>query len=244
MLKTLSSVCCVLMLLPALPAAARTSVESFSPSGTIKNVRQVRVRFSGQMVPFGELRLADPFTIDCPEAGKGRWADGNNWAYDFERDLPAGIVCRFTLKSGVQDLAGQPLSGSVDYSFSTGGPAIVEAIPREGESRIDENQIFMLGLDAVAQDSSIEKNAYCQADGIQEKIGVRLLKGKEREQVLALRKNFVERYLTVYFKARGVLWKTGIPMNSRGAPELPLAVLQCKRSFPARRLRPARSASA
>jgi hypothetical protein len=61
---------------------------------------------------------------------------------------------------------------------------------------------------------------------------VRQLKGKELEQVLALRKNFVDRYLTVYFK-RGAVWKVGMPVASKGAPPLPVTVLQCKRSFPA-----------
>ena len=32
------------------------SVEMFSPQGTVKGVRQVSVRFSEQMVPFGDPR--------------------------------------------------------------------------------------------------------------------------------------------------------------------------------------------
>ncbi|CDG84342.1 hypothetical protein [Janthinobacterium agaricidamnosum] len=132
--KALSGVCCILAVLPPLPAAANTSVAWFSPSGTVKNVRQVRVRFSGQMVPFGELRPADPFTIDCPEVGSGRWADGNNWAYDFERDVPAGVACRFTLETGLTDVAGQ---WQLQLAPGT-GPASTGAVGRRGHRRCDE----------------------------------------------------------------------------------------------------------
>lgn len=233
LLKTLSYASCLLALLPGLPASAQSSVVAFSPTGTVKGVRQVHARFSAQMVPFGDPRPADPFTIDCPEKGSGRWADGKNWSYDFERDLPAGVVCRFILQAGLKDLAGQNVTGDAAYRFSTGGPAIVDAIPRDGHSAIDENQVFMLGLDAVADEASIAAHAYCRADGINEKIGVRLLQGKEREQAMAIRKNFVDRYLIIYFKARGIEWKAGLPLKSHGAQALPLSVLQCKRSFPA-----------
>ena len=67
----------VAVLLPiASLANAQPRVEIFSPQGTVKGVRQVSVRFSEQMVPFGDPRaLIDPFEIDCPEKGTSRWAD-------------------------------------------------------------------------------------------------------------------------------------------------------------------------
>jgi len=64
-------------------------------------VRQVSARFAQAMVPFGDPRELDPFEVDCAEKGKGRWADARNWVYDFDRDLPAGVRCGFTLKSGI-----------------------------------------------------------------------------------------------------------------------------------------------
>ncbi|MCW5624011.1 MAG: hypothetical protein KIT73_04750 [Burkholderiales bacterium] len=54
-------------------------VEWFSPEGEVKGVRQVTARFDTPMVPFGDPRLVEPFDIDCPAAGSGRWADGRNW---------------------------------------------------------------------------------------------------------------------------------------------------------------------
>ena len=221
------------------PAWADSGVALFSPSGTVKAVRQVRAQFATPMVPFGDMGLPAPFAIDCGKAepavvaGAGRWADERNWNYDFERDLPAGVACSFTLKPGLKDLAGQALQGTASYRFSTGGPAIVDSMPYDGQPYIDENQIFVLGLDAAPNEASVAANAYCRADGINEKIPVRLFKGKELEQVLTLRKSFLDRYLTVYFKKRGTVWKVGMPVASKGAPPLPVTVLQCKRSFPA-----------
>lgn len=223
------------------PAQADSGVTSFSPSGTVKAVRQVRVQFGTSMVPFGDMALPAPFTVDCGKAepavvaGTGRWADDRNWSYDFERDLPAGVACNFALKAGLKDQAGQALRGQARYGFSTGGPAIIESAPYDGQPYIDENQVFVLALDAVPDEASVSASAYCRADGVNEKIPVRLLQGRQLEQVLALRRNFVERYLAEYFKARGVVWKAGMPLpmtGGKGAP-LPVTVLQCKRSFPA-----------
>ncbi|MBI2354486.1 MAG: hypothetical protein HYV06_05570 [Deltaproteobacteria bacterium] len=41
-------------------------VESFSPQGTNKNVRQVTARFSEPMTTFGDLRYESPFDIKLP----------------------------------------------------------------------------------------------------------------------------------------------------------------------------------
>ncbi len=81
-------------------------IEFFSPQGTVKNVRQVQVRFSEPIVPFGHPReVEEPFEIDCSQTGTARWVDGQNWAFDFERDLPAGIECLFTLKDDLETVA-------------------------------------------------------------------------------------------------------------------------------------------
>jgi uncharacterized protein YfaS (alpha-2-macroglobulin family) len=225
----------VLAALCSLPLAvlAETSVLSFSPTGTVKGVRQVAARFSGQMVPLGDMRLGDPFSVDCAEQGKGRWIDGQNWSYDFVRDLPAGVACRFTLKDEIQDIDGKPLGGERRFGFDTGGPAVVEAAPREGASYIDEQQIFVLGLDAPASAATVAAHAWCQAEGINEKIGVRVLQGAERQRVLALRKSFTERYLSLYFKARGVVWRATAKVNNQRLDQLPIVVLQCQRALPA-----------
>ena len=224
-----SLLCCLGL---CLPAAADTSVSSFTPSGAVKGVRQVKVRFSAQMVAFGDLRTADPFTVDCPQEGKGRWVDGSIWSYDFVRDLPGGVVCLFVLKEDVKDIAGKALTGERSFAFNTGGPAVVELAPREG-STIDEQQIFILGLDALADEHSITEHAWCRAQGVNEKIGLRLLKGAERAQILAQRKSYVDRYLSIYFRARGMVWRASTGVRDKRLEQMPLAVAQCQRRLPA-----------
>jgi hypothetical protein len=63
----------------ATPAAAAASVQSFTPEGYMRGVRQVQVRFAQDMVALGDPRLPDPFLIDCEAPGHGRWADTRNW---------------------------------------------------------------------------------------------------------------------------------------------------------------------
>jgi hypothetical protein len=221
----------------AAAAPTTTAIALFSPEGTVKNVRQVRAQFSEAMVPFGDLRLNDPFDVDCPQpiaTGAGRWADGQNWIYDFGRDLPGGVRCTFTLKKDARDLAGQPLTGRQTFSFDTGGPAILHAIPRSSEwAQIDEQQIFILGLDAPVQRESMLANTYCIADGINEKIGVRLIEGKERATLLATRRDFTDRYRKLYFAARGAAWVATLRLKDQQIDALPLVLLQCKQTLPA-----------
>ena len=40
-----------------------------------------------------------PFEIQCSEPGSGRWLDTQNWVYDFERELPGGVSCRFSISA-------------------------------------------------------------------------------------------------------------------------------------------------
>ena len=182
-------------------------VEMFSPQGTVKNVRQVTARFAEQIVPFGDPRLIEPFDIQCPEKGHARWADGKNWIYDFDRDVPAGVICEFILKSDLKTLPGRALTGQKQFSFSTGGPTIKESYPYEGSTHIDEDQIFIVVLDAEPLEESIMSNVSCAIEGINERVGIKIFKERESEK---LRK--IYRY--------------------RRYKDMPEVVLQCKQSFP------------
>ncbi len=164
-------------------------VKTFTPQGTVKNVRQVRASFSEQMVPFGEPRsLLNPFEIDCPGKGSGRWADGANWLYDFEKDLPAGVQCRFALKPGLQTLSGREISGPPAFSFSTGGPAVKSSVPAQGAENIDEEQIFILTLDAEPSRETVLENVFFSIEGLSDRVGIKLIEGRERQAILNARK--------------------------------------------------------
>ncbi len=177
----------LLLVLPPLTAAqaAVPGVEQFSPQGNVRNVRQVAVRFGTAMVPLGDPRLADPFTVSCPEKGGGRWVDPRNWVYDFPRDLPSGIACRFELKPGLKDLEGRGISGAKAFSFSTGGPAILRSWPGEGSEGIQADQAFVLLLDGEADEESFLKHVYFSVAGIGERVGITILSGEERAAILS-----------------------------------------------------------
>jgi uncharacterized protein YfaS (alpha-2-macroglobulin family) len=234
----------VLCALAAAGAHAQ-SVEFFSPRGEVKGVRQVTARFAKPMVPFGDPRELDPFTIDCLEKGTGRWADPRNWVYDFARDLPAGVRCTFTVNSGLTDVDGAAVAGGQRFDFTTGGPAILRSLPYEG-SRIDENQVFVLGLDAPAKPETILANARCVAAGVNEEIGVRLVTGDERKTILDNRKSFAASYLRLLFvdadagRTRGFLFRLPVTgsdrdkfLRLRDAPDSPLVTIACTRTLPA-----------
>lgn len=215
------------------PAAADTAhVELFSPDGYVRHVRQVQVRFSTPMVALGDPRLPDPFTIDCPAPGHGRWADPTNWVYDFNSDLDAGVRCRFTLRAGLLSLKGIPVAGQSVFAFNTGGPAIMSSLPRSGWSEIDEGQIFLLRLDAPATQASIEANAYCAVDGIVERVPVEVLTGAARQAVLDERRALGYDYLQLLFK-NGALFDLRARNRAmeRSREEL-LTVLRCRRQLP------------
>src|SRR4030067_380204 len=102
----------------------------------------------------------------------------------FDKDLPAGIRCEFTLKEALKTLSGNEIKGQKKYSFSTGGPAITESYPWEGSESLDEDQIFVLTLDAKTNENSILSNVFFSVQGINERVGVRIIKGNEREKIL------------------------------------------------------------
>ena len=207
-------------------------VEAFSPQGEVKGVRQVAARFSAQMVPFGDPRLTEPFDVACPEKGTGRWADGRNWVYDFARDLPAGVACTFTVKPGLATLAGEAVDPGA-FAFTTGGPAVRRSLPYEGAA-IDENQVFILALDAPATDASIEANVWCGAEGLGERIGVRVLHGDEKAKILANRALLGDRFYRLIFKSAAGGPPEAIVARIRDpkAAPLPAAVIQCRRTLP------------
>ena len=210
----LHSIWITLMLFAAVTVwAADATIQQFSPQGNVKGVRQAAVRFSDQMVSFGSPEIADPFDISCASPGKGRWADGRNWVYDFDNDLKSGLRCKFTLKAGVKTLKGKEVKGKKAFTFSTGGPAITDIYPNEGNEAIEEDQVMILALDGAATEDSVLRRASFFLEGTKEHLGVRIVKGADREKVL---------------KALKDIYWTGTEKKSAD-----ILVLQCKRPFPA-----------
>lgn len=226
MLKHLAAAFATLLAATAAPAAAR--VESFTPQKEAKDVRQVVVRFSEPMVAFGDARADAPFDVDCAAPGRGRWSDARVWLYDFEHDLPAGLTCTFKLKPGLTSLAGNALEARA-FRFDTGGPAVRASFPHEGWERIDEAQIFLLGLDAPADATSVREHAHCAVQGIGERIAVELIEGDERKRVIEAALPHAYRLFQVIRK-RGDAAVLGI--RDRTFDGVPIVALKCARPLP------------
>ena len=240
-LPLIAGLCLCLYGLSSALANNAPTVLAFSPTGTLKGVRQVQVRFATPMVTLGDPRLPSPFDIDCPP-GSGRWADPRHWIFDFVQDLPAGMRCRFSLRANAQDAAGARLIGERTFRFDTGGPAILQTEPWAG-STIDEEQIFILGLDAPATDDSLLTHAQCRVDGLADAIGVRVITGKERRLLLEANPYFLRRYVDVLFKDPAAAKLVANSVTEEDAvrarfltliqgPSSPLALVQCKQRLP------------
>ncbi|MBI4345959.1 MAG: alpha-2-macroglobulin, partial [Elusimicrobia bacterium] len=198
-------------------AEAAPQLEQFSPQGVVKQVRQVTARFPEPMVPFGDPRgLVEPFAVVCPATGTARWADPRHWVFDFDRDLPAGVQCEFTLKEGLTTLSGAELTGQRSFSFSTGGPSVRASRPYQG-GRVDEDQMFVLTLDAEPDPKSVEENVSISIEGLAQRVEVRIVTGAERERVL---------------KAAGPDSYWSEEEDGPRAEPLPRLVLQAKQAFP------------
>jgi uncharacterized protein YfaS (alpha-2-macroglobulin family) len=184
-------------------AGAAPSVVSFSPQGTVKQVRQVTARFSEPMVPLGDPRVNSKiFAVDCGARGKPRWIDSRTWSYDFDHDLPAGIRCTFSLAPGLKTLRGAAFSGRAQFSFDTGGPSILESRPWPDSNQIDEHQAFILVLDAPADPRSILAHAYFTVEGLTETVGANLMTGPGAGLLLKRFKNFINQRPAVILQAR------------------------------------------
>jgi len=203
-------------------AAQAATIASVSPQGEVAQVRQITVKFSEGVVAFGDLRLPDPFALSCvgaAPAGSGRWANDRVWLYDFREPLPPGTRC--TLKARPEwKPQGGALTGNTEYSFNTGGPAVVSVQPYDG-GQIEEDQYFLLRLNGAAVESTVLANAWCEVEGIGERIGVQVITGDARAALLKARrienKALIERVLILACKrplpnaaAVRLVWGKGI----------------------------------
>jgi uncharacterized protein YfaS (alpha-2-macroglobulin family) len=170
-------------------AAGAARVAAVSPQGEVAAVRQVQVRFAEAVVPAGDPRRPAPFVISCAggtPSGTARWLDDKRWVFDFEATVPAGARCTLKADPGFKALDGSGIDGALEYSFSTGAPLVLAMEPPAG-ARIEEDQHFLLRLNGEAAPASVETSVWCEAEGLGERIPVRIVEGALREQVLRQR---------------------------------------------------------
>jgi uncharacterized protein YfaS (alpha-2-macroglobulin family) len=193
-------------------------IVSVSPTGSVKQVQQVVIRFSNDMVAMGDPRSkSDPLSMKCNQStnrvetdgfGAGnsvvaakkavaipsyttRWVDSKTWSLDFAKPLASGMICRLTIAKAAKDLGGKPITGDAEYMFTTGGPALLGVAPRYGE--IEPEQYFVLLLEGDVEPASLEKGAYFETEGLPDKNAVTLVKpSSSRDEVIraAIRDNW------------------------------------------------------
>ncbi|HPM69140.1 MAG TPA: Ig-like domain-containing protein, partial [Piscinibacter sp.] len=169
--------------------AQGATITSVSPRGEVAQVRQLTVRFNEAVVPFGDLRQADPMAVACEgpvPPGQGRWANDRVWLYDFDTPLQPGTRCTLKARSGWKPLNGT-LTGASEFNFGTGGPAVLNTQPYEGAT-IEEDQHFLLQLSGAATAQSIAANAWCEVEGIGERVPLSIVTGAARDAVLKARR--------------------------------------------------------
>ncbi len=119
--------------------------------------------------------------------------------------MPAGQRCQLTPAAGFVPLGG-PLAGPREFAFTTGAPIVLAVQPNPG-SRIEEDQHFWLRLNGAPDPARIASSAWCEVEGLGERVPVTIVEGPAREELLRQRR--------------------------RDAPAAHMLLLACQRPFPA-----------
>ncbi len=169
------------------PSAWALQITSLSPQGEIAQVRQMVVKFDQAAVIFGDPKATSPVNLSCSDArasqGSGRWVSEREWAYEFESDLPPGVRCTVQPNTAFKGPKAEAISGTTKFAFNTGGPFVRRISPSTG-TRIDEEQFFVLELNGAAAPATLANNIWCTVEGVGEKVGVRMIDGSTRAELL------------------------------------------------------------
>jgi len=168
-------------------SAQALQVSSVSPQGEVARVRQVVAQFDSAAVTLGDPKAPAPFSIHCTDAqasqGTGRWTSEREWVFDFASDLPPGVRCSVQAVAGFKSASGAVWTGAKSYQFNSGGPFVQSVLPGTW-NEIDEEQFFVLQLNGAAQPASVQAHVWCSAEGVGERIPVRLIEGAQRAELL------------------------------------------------------------
>lgn len=184
-IRAAASLLTFLSLLASVAPSRAATVASVSPQGEVAQVRQLTVKFSEAVVPFGDPRLPDPFALQCEGAvpgGAGRWSSDRVWLYDFREALGPGVRCTLKARGEWQPSSGK-LTGRTEFAFSTGGPALLNLRPWPG-SEVAEDQHFLLELSGPAVESGVSAHAWCEVEGLGDRLPLRVVSGAPRDAVL------------------------------------------------------------
>ena len=166
-------------------------ITRLTPQGEVAQVRQLVVQFNESAMQFGDANAPAPLTLQCsgtPDTqatqGSGRWISDKEWTFDFNEDLPPGVRCTLRTRPGFKAPNGHALTGKPTYLFNTGGPYVQTTWPDTYDA-VDEAQYFVLKLNGPATRASVQASMWCAAEGLGERVPVKLIDGAERAELLA-----------------------------------------------------------
>ena len=163
------------------------SISQVTPSGSVNEVQQIVVQTSADAVRLGNAQAPAPVRVQCTPAqaaqGTGRWNHAREWVWQFQQTVPAGTRCQIQTEKSFKSPSGAILTGASSYQFEVAGPTIIQAWPATYEA-VDESQTFVLKLNGAATASSLQQHVHCRAEGVGERIPVRLLDAGKTQAVL------------------------------------------------------------
>jgi len=166
-------------------SAHAARVSQVSPQGEVAEVREIVVRFDAAVVPAGDPRTPAPYTLQCngtTPSGDARWLNDRQWVYDLREPLAAGQRCTLKPVATFAPLGGA-ITGPNEFAFSTGAPTVISVTPYPG-ARIEEDQHFIVRLNGAPDPASVRASAWCEVEGLGERIPVKLIEGAARTDAL------------------------------------------------------------
>ncbi|MCZ8076430.1 MAG: MG2 domain-containing protein [Paucibacter sp.] len=174
--------------MPALSAAT----VSVSPSAEVAEFHQLRVSFSEPVVPAGDPRLPAPVSLSCGgkslKLDEGRWNNAREWVW--RAGSPGSVVgpeqsCEVHVLDSFKAVGGA-LSGPQSFSFRTGPVRLQQVQPWPG-SEIEEEQHFLLRFNGAISETQLRQRAWCEVEGLGERIPVQAVQGEALAAVLKSR---------------------------------------------------------
>ena len=178
----------LLLALP-LPVLAAATL-NVSPSGEVPEFRQLRLSFSEPVVPAGDPRLPAPVSLSCEgktlDVSDGRWNNAREWVWQASGPaLGPKQRCELQLVESFKPLGGA-ISGPQRFSFQTGPVRLQQVQPWPG-SEIEEDQHFLLRFNGALSEAQLRQRAWCEVDGLGERIPAQLVQGEALAAVLKSR---------------------------------------------------------
>jgi uncharacterized protein YfaS (alpha-2-macroglobulin family) len=171
-------------------AAQAMEISRVAPQGEVSRIQNLVVGFKAAVSALGDARLPDPVRLTCsagvPVHGQGRWTNEREWVFEFQQPLPAGARCTVQTRDDFVPTApgvDPSWQGARQFNFNLAAPSVQQVRPSLHQ-RIEEHQHFLLRLSGQAAEGSVAAGMWCESKALGERIAVRLLPDKARDELL------------------------------------------------------------